>query len=60
MVSKPKSAPAPNTGPADPTAPPAQPEPEPRPAEERLVSVLLYPCGPAKIFCIYILNVSLL
>lgn len=42
MVSKPKSAPAPNTGPADPTAPPAQPEPEPRPAEERLVSVLLY------------------
>lgn len=42
MVSKPKSAPAPNTGPADPTAPPAQPEPEPRPAEERLVSLFLY------------------
>jgi len=35
MVSKPKSAPAASTGPADPTAPPAQPEPESRPTEDR-------------------------
>jgi len=35
MVSKPKSAPTPSTGPADPTAPPAQTEPESRPSDDR-------------------------
>ncbi|XP_054276375.1 UV excision repair protein RAD23 homolog B isoform X2 [Macrosteles quadrilineatus] len=49
MVSKPKSAPTPSTGPADPTAPPAQPEPESRPSEDRPAEARAEAVPPANI-----------